>query len=155
MRIGVHQLAAPQQRARLLEAGGNLVVRLVDMQSGEQRHPGVERAVVADRVRDFQSVLAAQHEIVLAGIRRDMHEAGTCSVVTKSPSSTGTCEIVAASVQRMRADRAGKIGALQHMVDVMRRDADLLDRTAVAIERDDQFLAHPSARAFRSRRRHG
>ena len=76
MRVGVHDLAARQQRARPRSAPRTPGRRLVDVHAGEQRHPGIERAVVADRLRHVQPVRAAKDEIVLAMAGRDMDEAG-------------------------------------------------------------------------------
>ena len=109
MRIGVHQLAARQQPARLVERGGNRIVRLVDVQPGEQRHPRIERAVIADRIRHFQSVLAAEHEVVLAGVRRDVHQAGAGLGGNEIAEQQRHVEIVATTAQRMRADGADQL----------------------------------------------
>ena len=75
--------------------------RLVDVHAGEQRHPGVERAVVADRLRDIQPVGAAEVEIVLAVARRDVHEAGAGLGGDEIAEQQRRVLVVAAPAQRM------------------------------------------------------
>ena len=44
----------------------------VDVLAGEQRHPGIERPVIADGFRDIQTVRATKQKIILAMAGGDM-----------------------------------------------------------------------------------
>ncbi len=145
VRVGVHQLATSQQAAGFIQRGGDLVVRLVDMQAGEQRHPRIEGAVVAHRVGHLQSVLAAELEVVGAGVGGDVHEAGAGLEGHEIAQQHRHVEIVAAAAQGMGADRAGEVRTLQHMHEVVRGDTDILDELRQQFHRHDQLLADARA----------
>ena len=87
--------------------------RLVDVVAGEQRHPGVERAVVAHRFRDFQPVGAAEDEVVLAMAGRDVDEAGAGLGGDEIGQQQRRVLLVAPAAQRMGADDAGQRLALE------------------------------------------
>jgi hypothetical protein len=109
------QFTARQQAAGFRQGGADRVRRLVHMQAGEQRHPGIEGAVTAHRFRHLDAVLPAEIEIVLAVAGGDMHEAGAGLGGDEITEENRHIEIIAAPAQRMGAARAGHLGALQHM----------------------------------------
>ena len=70
------QLVVLEQRAVVLQDFQNGVIRLVDVQTGEQLGVGQEHAVAADRVVHFQTIAAAHHIVVLTVTGRGVHGAG-------------------------------------------------------------------------------
>ena len=152
MRVGMHQLAAGQQRAGLGQRGADRVGGLVDVHAGEQRHPGIERAVVADRLRDFQVVAAAEVEVLLAVAGGDVDEAGAGLGGDEVAEQQRRVLLVAAAAQRVGADRAVQRAALVDVVDVVGGDADVLAELRQQRQGDQQLLADPGERARPPRR---
>ena len=64
-----------------------------------------------------------------------MHEAGAGLGRDVIADQNGHVVVVAATAQRMRGHRAGKLTALQHAIDVMRRDTNILAELRQQIER--------------------
>ena len=92
----------PAFRQRLAHRVGGFV----DVLAGEQRHPGIERAVVADGFRDIQAVGAAEDKIVLAVAGGDMDETRAGVGGHEIRQQQRRVLVVAATTQRMRADDA-------------------------------------------------
>ncbi len=109
----MHERAAGEQPACHLQRGADRISRLVDMHAREQRHPGIERPVIAHRIRDFEPVGAAKVEILLAVAGRDMHEAGARLGGHEVGEQHWHVVIVPFAAQRVGADRAGEFGALK------------------------------------------
>ena len=93
--------------AGLVQRGADRIGGLVDVHAGEQRHPGVEGAVGADGVGDFQAVRAAEVEVLLAVAGGDVDEAGAGLGGDEVAEQQRRVLVVAAAAQRMRADDAG------------------------------------------------
>ena len=77
VRVGVDDFPPRDERSCLGQGGAHVVGYFVDMLPGEQRHPGVEGAVVGDGFRDVQFMGAAEVEIVLPMAGGDVDEAGS------------------------------------------------------------------------------
>ena len=149
MRVGVTDRPAGQQRARLGQCRADRIRRLVDMRAGEQRHPFIERAVVAHRLRDRQVVGTAEVEVVIAMAGRDVDEAGAGVRRDEVGEQQRRILVVAAPAQRMRQHRTGQRLPLVDVQQVMRGDAGVLADLRQQRQRDQQLLADAGERALR------
>ena len=148
MRVGMRKLATGEQAAGLDQRGTDRVGRLVDVDAGEMRHPGVESAVLAHRFGHFQALFAAEVEILLAVARGDVDEAGAGLGGDVVGQEHRHVVVVAAAAHRVGADGAGEVGALdqlQHVVGFhLRRLAELRQQG----QRHQHQLARPGQRAL-------
>ena len=146
MRVGVPDRAAGQQIAGLGQRCTDRISGPVDVHAREQRHPGVEGAVVADRLRHIQPVVAAKVEVILAMARGDVDEAGASLGGDEVSQQQWCVLVIAATAQRMRHDRAGEVRAFDHGQHRVAHDTGVLQHGRQQGFRDNQLFADPRQR---------
>ena len=139
MRVGMADAAGRQQAPGVAQRGDDRLVGVaflalvrIDPLSGEQRHVAEIGAVGPDRLRHLDAVRLAQHEIVGAVARCDMHEARARIHRHEVADEDAYLEVVALAVQRVPADRADQILATESGHHLVRGDlrvaAEILDQ---------------------------
>ncbi len=121
MRVGVGDLAARQQVPGVRQGRGDRIAGPVDVHAGEQRHPGVERAVIAHRLRHIQSVVAAEDKILLAMAGGDVDKTGAGFGGDEIAQQQRRVLVIAVAAQRVGHDGAGDFGALERGQDACGR----------------------------------
>ncbi len=148
MRVAVHQPAVRQQRAVGAQRLDHGLGRLEHVQPAEQRQLGRVEAVLADRVRHLEAVPRAELEIVGAVRGRDVHEARALLGGDEIGRQHRPLDLVAAAVQRMAHDRAGKLGAFQLGDDASAHDPGRARDLVLQRGGDQQPLADARERAL-------
>jgi hypothetical protein len=161
MRIAVGEPALRQQGARFLQGRdhGRVGVALLAVGpehalAGEQRHMGVEGAVLAHGLRHLDAVGHAELPVVGAVAGRDMDEARALVRGDETAGEERHFEVVALTSQRVGADRAGQRSTLAGPCDLAVGDAQVLLEGRAQLRGDQQLLTDPHRCAVRHRR-HG
>ncbi len=140
-------LAAGEQPAGRGQRFAHRVGDLVDVLAGEQRHPRIERAVVADRLGDVEVVGAAEQEVVLAMAGGDMDEPGAGVDGHEIRQQQRGVLVVPMTPQWMGADDAFQRLAFVDVQDVVRGDAGVLQHLGQQRQRDQHRLVVAGQRA--------
>ena len=148
MRVGMHQLAARQQRAGLQQRRTDRISRLVDMHAFEARREMRQFAVIGHRLRHVQPMRPTECEIVLAVAGGDVDKARALFGGDEIGAQQRHFMLIATAPQRMRADRADKLAAFDHMEDVVRLDLGGLAEFRQQREGDQQLGMRRDQRAF-------
>ena len=143
MRIAVAQLGLGQERPGLAQSLDHrrvgiarLAVVVVDPRAREERHVVHEIARAVDGLRHLESACLAQHEVVRAVTRRDVHEARALVHGDEIGRQHGHVEIIALAPERVGADRAEQL-----LTRKGRNPAARLDRQ-VLLDLRQQGLGH-------------
>ena len=140
-------LAARDERAGFLERGSHRVGRLVDVQAGEERHPGIEGAVRPDRVGDFEPVRLAQRKILFAVARSDGHEGGALVGGDEVGFEDRHPVLVAPSGKRVAAGEPDQLRSLEDPLDMMGGDPGRGAEGRQQREPDQELFPGPRVRA--------